>query len=87
MKVKQNFGQTNKQTEGRSKQRILGSKVQRRLWHLSHTFDLARNERGLIEDRHFVDKHGAANRCGDHLVSAFKMCEVVLDIYKHDYLL
>ena len=51
----------------------------------SHTFDLARNERGLIGDRHFVDKRGAANRCGDHLVGAFKMCEVVLDIYKHDY--
>ena len=51
----------------------------------SHTFDLARNERGLIGDRYFVDKRVASNRCGDLLVGALKICEVVLDINKHDY--
>ena len=35
---------------------------------LSHTFNLARNERGLIEDRHFVDVCAAANRYGDLLL-------------------
>ena len=39
----------------------------------SHTFDLARNERGLSGDRHFVDERAAANRNGDRLVGALKI--------------
>ena len=38
----------------------------------SHTFDLARNVRGLIGDRHVVDKRAAANRCGDLSVGTQK---------------
>ena len=47
----------------------------------SHTFDLARNERGLIGDRHVIHKHAASKRCGDLFVGAFKICEAVLHIY------
>ena len=54
---------------------------------LSHTFDLARNERGLIGDRHVVDKRAAANRCGDLSVGALNICEVVLHVYKRDHVL
>ena len=46
-----------------------------------------RNERGLIGDRHVVNKRAAANQCGDLFVGALKICEVVLHVYKHDYVL
>ena len=49
------------------------------------TSALARNERDLIGRRHFVDTRVAANYYGDRFVGALKICEVVLHIYKHDY--
>ena len=51
-------------------------------WYTDSTFDLTRNERGLIGDRHLVNKRAAANRYGNVLAGALKICEVVLHNYR-----
>ena len=51
----------------------------------STSLEMIRNERGLIGDRYIVDKRAAAYRCGNRLVGALKICEVVLHFYKYYY--
>ena len=44
---------------------------------MSHTFDLAKIEGGLIGDCHFIDKRATSKRYGNLFVGALKICEVV----------
>ena len=46
-----------------------------------HSTSLLRNERGLTGDNRFVHKRAEANRYGDLVFGALKICEVVLLIY------